>query len=839
MIRNVFATILFTSAFLLAGFTCAIAQKNTKQGVQAISDNVPVLQQIEAAAQAGSISREQAILNMFYAANKPEKLDPEFQELADQPIKCLTPALISYQNNREALSAESKQEIESMMATQATLDKEYISVGGNFIIKYTTTGPDSVSVLDADNSGTPDYVERAAQYADSSWRHEVARIGFRDFVVGPDQPYEIRLEDTGNGLFGFTQSQGNTTRISVHRNFKGFPPNSDPDGDELGALKVTIAHEIKHAIQFVANRWRGETANWLEMDAVLMEDVVFDNVDDYLNTIASSSSLFRNPDRSLYPGSYEDASFALYFWQKYGINYWVDVWDVISSDNTDMVSAMDRALAQDDRAGSFSNDFIEAYMWHYAAGSRSLNNFGFKDRDLYPDLNPFSTLTQSEGFSSGDRTISRLSSHVYDIEQGQSSQPEPVYLAFFTDDSATDLGWLNAADNRVENLLHSVGDDSARFYRTEFSVGQNSSFSLFVTNANPFAASVYRLLFGTGETIEQLPYGDLNFDTQIDSTDASSLLSRAIGKADLRSDAEFVADVSGNNNLSAFDAALLLQNMNGRLDYFPVDGNQNSKGPEPEFFTTQNEAKQAKIKSLAASNQRELGSDAGNSGYSGEFQTKSTEDDTLRFIVRLNNDSQQQVSSLEATLSFSPEELELKDIRLNNSIWPGAITDWKLVNGSRNDTLTVAVASGQKVSSGEVMEVVFAKKTDQPQDSVTILNAQVDESPEELNFNKNEILVDNEEVQSDVPNQFELNQNFPNPFNPSTVISYSLPKSTTVTLRVFNIVGKQVATLVSGERQAAGSHQVTFNGSNLSSGMYLYRLEAGDFVKTKKMMLVK
>ena len=838
MIRNVLTTILFTTVFLLSGHVHVYGQQQQPER-DARGSYQPVLQRIEAAAQAGTISREQAILNMFYAAHKPGMLDPEFQEMANQPIKCLTPAIISYQNNREALSAETKKEIQAMLATQSTLDQEYISDEGKFVITYTTTGPDSVSVLDADNSGVPDYVEQAAHYADSSWRHEVARIGFRDFILGPDQPYEIRLEDTGSGLFGFTQSQGNTTRISVHRNFIGFPPNSDPDGDELGALKVTIAHEIKHAIQFVANRWRGETANWLEMDAVLMEDVVFDNVDDYLNTIDSRFSLFRNPDQTLYPGSYEDASFAIYFWQKYGINYWVDVWDEISSDNTDMVTAMGSALQGDNRNRSFQQDFMEAYMWHFASGNRSLDNFGFRERDIYPDLDVFNTLNLSEGFSSDDQTINKLSSHVYDVEQGQSSQSKPVYIAFFTDDSLTDMGWLNSANNNVEDLLQSVGNDSIRFYRTPFPVGQNNPFSLFITNANPFAASVYRMLFGTEDTIEQLTYGDINFDTNIDSTDATTLLSRAIEKSNLDPDAEFVADVSGSGDLSAFDAALVLQNMNGRIDFFPADGNQNGVGPEPEAFTTPGQPESAEAKRSASNVSSISGTKGSGGGYSGEYQTKTAEDDTLRFLVRLNNSSQQQFSSLEAMLSFPSEELEMKDIRLQNSTWPGAIVDWKLKNGSRIDTLSVAIANGEQVSNGEVMEVVFAKRTDQPQDSVSILSAQVDESSRELAFNKNEILVDKESVQNEVPNQFELNQNFPNPFNPSTVISYSLPKSATVTLRVFNIVGKQVATLVSGERQAAGSHQVTFDGSNLSSGMYLYRLETGDFVKTKKMMLVK
>lgn len=88
------------------------------------------------------------------------------------------------------------------------------------------------------------------------------------------------------------------------------------------------------------------------------------------------------------------------------------------------------------------------------------------------------------------------------------------------------------------------------------------------------------------------------------------------------------------------------------------------------------------------------------------------------------------------------------------------------------------------------------------------------------------------------PTRFELAQNYPNPFNPSTVIAYTLPVASEVSLKVFDMLGREVATLVSG-RQAAGRYQVPFTATGLSSGMYFYRLQAGSFVETKKMMLVK
>lgn len=93
-------------------------------------------------------------------------------------------------------------------------------------------------------------------------------------------------------------------------------------------------------------------------------------------------------------------------------------------------------------------------------------------------------------------------------------------------------------------------------------------------------------------------------------------------------------------------------------------------------------------------------------------------------------------------------------------------------------------------------------------------------------------------VEVSAPVEFNLAQNYPNPFNPSTVISFSVPEKSNVSLTVFNVIGEQVATLVN-EVKDAGSYQVEFNASNLSSGMYLYRIETGSFTATKKMVFIK
>jgi len=90
----------------------------------------------------------------------------------------------------------------------------------------------------------------------------------------------------------------------------------------------------------------------------------------------------------------------------------------------------------------------------------------------------------------------------------------------------------------------------------------------------------------------------------------------------------------------------------------------------------------------------------------------------------------------------------------------------------------------------------------------------------------------------EVPKEVRLRQNYTNLFNPTTVITFGLPQITQTRIEVFNILGRRVALLVD-ELKNAGYHEVSFDASNLSSGVYLYRLKAGDIVRTEKMMLIK
>jgi hypothetical protein len=98
-------------------------------------------------------------------------------------------------------------------------------------------------------------------------------------------------------------------------------------------------------------------------------------------------------------------------------------------------------------------------------------------------------------------------------------------------------------------------------------------------------------------------------------------------------------------------------------------------------------------------------------------------------------------------------------------------------------------------------------------------------------------ITDVEEI-SNIISDFYLEQNFPNPFNPSTTIKYSVPQSSNVIIKVFDILGNEIEKLVN-EEKPAGTYEVTWHAVNLPSGIYFYQLKAGGFVQTKKMILLR
>jgi hypothetical protein len=127
---------------------------------------------------------------------------------------------------------------------------------------------------------------------------------------------------------------------------------------------------------------------------------------------------------------------------------------------------------------------------------------------------------------------------------------------------------------------------------------------------------------------------------------------------------------------------------------------------------------------------------------------------------------------------------------------------------------------------------IFAGTVSDPWSNFSVLNGGVYRRP------LTEIVAGIAMPRNGAPAIYRLEQNFPNPFNPTTTIRYALPVRSQVTLSVFNILGQQVATPVNGS-QEAGIHDVQFDGGGLASGVYFYRIHAGDFVQTKRLLVIR
>ncbi len=123
--------------------------------------------------------------------------------------------------------------------------------------------------------------------------------------------------------------------------------------------------------------------------------------------------------------------------------------------------------------------------------------------------------------------------------------------------------------------------------------------------------------------------------------------------------------------------------------------------------------------------------------------------------------------------------------------------------------------------------------------SLIIVNTPPPQASIVANNNGNKaMLLKKNYVEESVPGSYSLNQNYPNPFNPSTKISYSLPEANFVTLKIYDILGREVSTLVN-EMKPAGTFEAEFDASKLSSGTYVCKLTAGNYQSVKKMVLTK
>ncbi len=741
------------------------------------------------------------IWGMFWAVSSAQ---------AQDIVKCGTPAII------EAMRSGKTSRFEPM-STLAT--NFHLSPSGKFRLEYETTGTHAVPLADLNANGIPDYVEKAGQYADESWRVMVDSLGFVD-PVRPGSPYRIRFQKMGS--YGYTQPSGGTTFIVVHNDFIGsaFSNNDDPEGKQLGALKVTIAHELKHAIQFETSRWQGDSGGvlWAEMDATMMEEVVYPQVNDYVSYV--SGSIFSNPTTSV-PNSYPMASFSLYYHERVGPRFWVNVWNRIRLNNTlPMFTAMRNELGE-----LFDEHYVGNHLWHHASGSRARSGYGFADRAKFATS---ASTSLASGAEVSVASIPRNAARYYRVVPSPSDSG-PIYFAGYRPNAFIQFGMIAYLKDgsvreaipvtvrsfeQIETYEMLTFDPSVRFQDVDL-------IGIVVVNTSTVSREA-RFRMGMASQVATIPYGDFNVDALVDERDLTDMLGYMVGKYPMNDSmtSVFRADLSKNGTLSALDAAMLFQS---RL---PSDANSFGRGPGPARFNSF-----PSIDGLVW-----LDLDPPFFMVSPTLTTRSVaQGDTILFELSLTGNTYEH-HSWSGVVAYNDTLLALTDVK-NRSLAGSAQRFDKMRDGktsrfvmiqntptSGNSTLTLAfraLKSGTTtiaIKSGQIDERFFFRP-----DSVTIITNP--NTPVGL------------ESEPDVPRTLSLAA-YPNPFNPSTEIRYRKSEIGRTRLAVFDILGREVRLLVNVDLPS-GEHSVRFDAGNLSSGVYVVVLEADGQRLVRTMTLIK
>src|SRR5688572_9342951 len=353
------------------------------------------LGRLDRAVEAGELTWNQAARQKLYYLFERASLDPDYALDGELPARCATLVLEELRQNYDALDGE----------TRALYDRYAPAASGgglaptvllvhettHFYIEYNTTGTSAVPLADvAPANGVPDYVEAAAAACEFSWTVSVTSLGYNAPPASSASLYNGKylIQFQAQNSYGFTQVlSGTRTKIVLHPNYIGFPPNDDPDGDILGALRVTIGHELKHAIQRTYTLWT--EGGWVELDATWMEDVVYDGVNDYYGYIAGAGSPFTEPQTPLdmdafaTTGSYEDCNWQHYQTERLGLSHMRNFWlrrqanpgePVLTTYQQNLLAS---GLPMPDAWGEY-------VAWNFASGAHSEASYGYGEADRYP-----------------------------------------------------------------------------------------------------------------------------------------------------------------------------------------------------------------------------------------------------------------------------------------------------------------------------------------------------------------------------------------------------------------------------------------------------------------------
>lgn len=821
-------------------------------------------------------------------------------------IRCLTPHIIEHQATDGAKHPQIRNLAvatgRSADETEISSDEHiFLSKSGNFRLIFKTEGRDSVWTQENSiwtkgtgmgEPGVPDYIALAAHYADSSYRHQIEQLGYAD-PLGSTRcgqpsgtPLDIRFGDLrfgANKVYGYF-SPPKTLYINSTFSDPVFQNNDDED-KILGALKVTIAHELKHAIQYATNCFSGNEINvhWLEMDATMMENVVFPNVNDYYNYIRGTAGIFGNP-QTRFPRAYSHVTFMLYYHEDFGEDFWVDVWDVIGDEhlagfNIPMLEAMDRVLA------NLEATLLRNYLWHLASGNRSLDTYGFADRWNYPDAQMFGTFGAIPEWPYNTAILGSHSARFFEFRADEMDAAGEVVLALFNSNHPMGIGFLGKikTGDIVEYLISSTEPSHGGTGRQKYSypvLWEDLDWLGLVIMNTRAASSLNRMQLAAGEgaSIERYWYGNVTKSGGLQKEDGRILLQKMLMPDPISAFDFFLGDVTGNGSITHYDAARVFMNLFDGSP-FPADDNLNGKGPEWTRFTPVDpdhgpvfSKAQGHLNPVAEAGLQHPGSPDPSSGLSGK-------PDSITVTLRVAEEQVLAEREMELVLFIQEASgqsfIEWNSLYLDLQItFPPDMGDTAPGDPITLEMLDIIPANQEEILSGweydlteNRLRLVFASSAplalqQSPGDDLDLLSLRLIPGDEgNLHFRIAALQLDEREYvfdlpgmdtirvmgpvfadrigeERDHPKKLALEQNYPNPFNPFTSIRFSLPYEGLVSLEVYDKLGRKVAVLVN-EVVPAGEHRASFDASSLSSGVYLYRLRLDAQTEVRKMTLAK
>jgi hypothetical protein len=286
----------------------------------------------------GVLTDEEKALYTVAAILNPETLPDHYlilsQQIESAPTRCATPVLKDVLVDLDNFSPATQAAIRGLLLRPSTT-YSYTSPGGFFRLHYDTIPADNgVPGDDIDLSGVPDFIEKVAAYLDTTANSHLD-MGYLtppdDGAAGGDERYDVYFAQSGNYGVCVPEASGpepwddRTSYLVLHRTFLGFPANDDPEGNQWGSAKSTVAHEYHHAVQYAYDF--SEETWYQEMDAMFIEDIIFDASNDGHNYL---DGFFDLPEKSLMENSlhmYSCFPYLLYLAQTLDTSLMRAVWE--------------------------------------------------------------------------------------------------------------------------------------------------------------------------------------------------------------------------------------------------------------------------------------------------------------------------------------------------------------------------------------------------------------------------------------------------------------------------------------------------------------------------------